>query len=64
MKFKYVGPHDAVDVPALGVTVERGHQVDATGAVAQSLAAQADWQRVDTPKPRKPKAAPAKQDEE
>lgn len=64
MKFRYDGPFDAVDVPDLGVTVERGHQVEATGAVAKSLDAQADWTRVDTPKPRKPKAAAAKKDEE
>lgn len=60
MKFKYAGPLDAVDVPELGlVDVKRGQQVEATGAIATSLNAQADWQRVDTPK-RPPRKAAAK----
>ena len=46
MKFKYVGPHDAVDLVGVG-TVENGHQIEVTGAVAESLSKQADWQRVD-----------------
>ena len=52
MKFKYVGPFDAVDLDGHGV-VERGHQVEVTGAAAESLDAQTDWQRVDSPQPRK-----------
>lgn len=51
MKFKYVGPHDAVDLVGVG-TVENGHQIEVTGAVAESLSKQADWQRVDKPQPR------------
>lgn len=59
MKFKYVGPHDAVDLDGHG-TVEREHgRVEVFGAVAESLDAQADWQRVDRPKPRKPVAKKA-----
>ena len=53
MKFRYDGPFDEVEVPDLGATVQRGHQVEASGALAESLDAQADWTRVDKPKPRK-----------
>ena len=56
MKFKYVGPHDAVDLPGVG-TVERGRQIDVTGAAAESLDAQTDWQRVEPPKTTSKKAA-------
>lgn len=51
MKFKYVGPHDAVDLVGVG-TVEHGDQVEVTGEAAESLSRQADWQRVDKPKSR------------
>lgn len=55
MKFKYTGPHDAVDLDGHGsVERERG-RVEATGAEAESLDAQSDWQRADRPKPRKPR---------
>lgn len=57
MKFRYDGPFDEVEVPELGVNVQRGHQVEASGAAATSLDAQADWTRVDKPKPRKKPAA-------
>jgi hypothetical protein len=63
MKFRYDGPFDEVEVPALGVTCARGHQIEARGDVAKSLDAQADWTRVDTPKPRRPKAAAKKTEE-
>lgn len=72
MKFKYVGPHDAVELDGHG-TVERGHQVEVTGAVAESLSKQDTWQRVAPPKKRtaaakkaapKPPATPADKNEE
>lgn len=47
MRFRYNGPHDAVDVPELGVTVERGGTVEASAAVATSLEKSPAWQRVD-----------------
>lgn len=51
MKFKYVGPHTAVDVPSLGlVNVERGQEIEATGPIAESMAEQDTWQRTDKPK--------------
>lgn len=49
-KYRYDGPFDEVDVPALGVSVKRGQQVDAAGAVAKSLDAQADWSKVAPPR--------------
>lgn len=59
-KYRYDGPFDEVDVPELGVSVKRGHQVDATGDVAASLAAQADWTKVAPRKPPAKKAAAKK----
>lgn len=73
MKFKYVGPLDAVDVPDLGlVGVKRGDQVEATGPAAESLSRQDTWQRVAPPKKTaaakkaapKPPATPADKNEE
>lgn len=49
MKFKYIGPHDAVDLVGVG-TVAHGAEVEVSGAAAKSLDAQADWQRVGEPK--------------
>lgn len=49
-KYRYDGPFDEVDVPHLGVSVKRGHQVDATGDVAKSLEQQAGWTKVAPPK--------------
>lgn len=52
-KFRYVGPHDAVYVPDLGVTVKRNHQVSVDNkTVADSFAAQADWDEVGVAKPK------------
>lgn len=47
-QIKYVGPHVAVDVPALGQVVKRGESVTVTDvALAKGLLAQADnWQEV------------------
>lgn len=60
MKFRYAGPFDEVEVPELGVTVKRGHQVEATGAAAESLNAQADWQKVAPPRKSASKKAASK----
>jgi len=45
---RYVGPHVAVDVPALGQVVRRGETVTVdNAALAKGLLAQADnWQEV------------------
>jgi hypothetical protein len=46
VKIKYVGPHLAVEVPALKTVVARGEVVAAPRDVAASLTLQADWQPV------------------
>lgn len=56
MRFRYVGPHLAVDLPTLGVTVERNHELEVTGERAQEFMKRDDWSRVDTPKPKAPPA--------
>ncbi len=59
-QFKYVGPHDAVEVYGLGV-VERGHTVDVFDtAISAGLSDQPDnWQHIParTPPKKKKKAA-------
>lgn len=60
MKFRYDGPFDEVEVPELGATVKRGHQVQATGDAAKSLEQQAGWTKVADPKPRTKKTAAKK----
>lgn len=49
MKFKYTGPHDAVDVPGVG-TVERGASIEVSGDAAKGLLRQSEWERTDQPK--------------
>jgi hypothetical protein len=59
-KFKYVGPHRSVYVPDLGVSVKRNHQISVEDKpVADSLAAQGDWEEVGAAKPK-----PAEKEEE
>lgn len=48
MRFKNVSG-DALDVPALGVVVQPGEIVEASGAIAKGLESQPAWQRTDTP---------------
>lgn len=48
MRFKNVSGDD-LDVPALGQVVKAGEIVEASGPVAEGLAAQPQWQRTDTP---------------
>lgn len=42
MQITYAGPHDEVEIPALGVVVRRGEPFEATGDLAQSLLEQSD----------------------
>lgn len=50
MKFKYTGPHDAVDLVGVGV-VEHGHAVEVDDPdVSASLKEQAGWEHVPDPK--------------
>lgn len=45
----YVGPHDEVDVPDLGVTVKRGESVEVTAEQAAVLDEQpANWAKPNT----------------
>lgn len=41
-KVRYVGPHDAVEIAALGVVVQRGKSVDVPAPVAKDLLTQPD----------------------
>lgn len=49
MRLKYVGEFEAVDIPALEVTVARGEELEVTGDVAQELLKREDWERMDKP---------------
>lgn len=42
MLLRYLGPHDAVEIPGVG-TCERGGVLDVPREVAKSLAAQDTW---------------------
>lgn len=45
-RLEYHGPHDAVVVPALGLTCKRGEAVDVPAAVAADLLEQeSNWRR-------------------
>lgn len=45
-EFKYVGPYEEVDVPALGAVVKQGETVDVSDEEAAGLEGQSTWQRV------------------
>lgn len=45
MKYRYVGPHAAVDLDGVG-TVTRGEPVDVPAGVAKGLAGQETWEQV------------------
>lgn len=47
MKLKYVGPFDAVDVPALNAVVKQGEAIDVTGALAEEFLSRDDWVSAD-----------------
>jgi hypothetical protein len=44
MRLKYLGPFDAVEIPELGLTVERDEIIDVDDAIGKRLALSADWQ--------------------
>ena len=55
MRVSYVGPHDAVEVPDVGIAVRRNEPVDVPDADAEKLLRQPEaWEKVAAPK------APAK----
>jgi hypothetical protein len=46
-KFKYVGPFDEVEIPAIGAVVKRGHLVVIDDPeISKGLDGQADWEPV------------------
>lgn len=46
-RIKYVGPHDEVEVPSLGLVCQRGESVEVDASTAKQLTAQPDnWQAV------------------
>ncbi len=47
--FKYVGPHDAVEIHGVGV-VARNAEVTVEPDVAAGLDGQADWEHIPDPK--------------
>lgn len=56
-RFKYIGPHDAVDLTGVG-TVEHGHTVEVEDPeISKGLEGQADWEHI--PDPKKSAAAKA-----
>lgn len=57
MKFKYVGPHDAVDLAGVG-TVVNGVAFDASPALARSLKDRDDFSPVKPPARRSTPAKP------
>lgn len=55
MRFVYDGDQEAVDLPALGITVRRGRdEVEVTGERAQEFLKRDDWRRTDAPKAKEP----------
>ena len=51
---KYIGPHDAVELRDVGVTVARGESFDCPAELAKSLLEQPDnWQAVKAAKTEK-----------
>ncbi len=52
MRVRYDGPFDSVDVPAAGITVERGDTVEVTDEIGESLVEQADWSKASAKKER------------
>lgn len=47
-RFRYVGPHDAVDLPGVG-TVKRGQLVELEPELSRGLDGQATWEHVPDP---------------
>ena len=47
-KIRYVGAHKAIEIPALGIAVARGHQitVDDPALAASLLAQEENWRAV------------------
>jgi hypothetical protein len=60
-QFKYVGPHDEVDIPALGVVVAQGRTVQVPTDLVEGFEGQAVWEHIpDRSRSRAAKKAAAK----
>jgi hypothetical protein len=44
MRLKYVGVHEAVEIPELGLVVEAGEIIEVDDAIGKRLADRTDWQ--------------------
>lgn len=44
MRVTYVGPHDAVEVPSLGVACARGESLDVPNDIGHELIKQDSWE--------------------
>ena len=53
MQVVYEGPFDAVEIPSLGIEVERGVPFDVDEGAAEALSAQADFNVVKESKSKK-----------
>jgi len=47
---RYIGPHDRVEIPSFGLTVERDFPVEVSDAQADALCEQATWELLDPSK--------------
>ena len=46
MRIKYTGPFDAVEVPALGLIVDRGKSLEVDDEIGESLCSQDSWEEI------------------
>lgn len=46
MQLKYVGPHDEVEVPSLGLVVKQGEKVEVPDEAAGGFTSQDTWRTV------------------
>lgn len=49
MRLRYIGEHEGIEIPALGVVVAQGEEFEVTGDIAQELLKRGDWERLDKP---------------
>lgn len=52
MRVTYVGPHDAVEIPVLGVAVQRGDSIEVPNEIGHELVKQASWETATIFKPK------------
>ena len=52
MKIRYLGPFDAVEIPTLGVTCEKGQEIEVDDEVGKNLGEQSSWEEASAKKGR------------